>query len=195
MLLARRLAENSCHLVSQLRLSAIVMMEYLLVQRNIYFVVAWTYISVETLLYEIDTWTSNFVLVVYTITYSLFQPCDITNDNQFICITPRINLPPTFQSWNNDTKGLENKTVILGNEVLEFFLGFIMDSIDTYKQLGDVNETAEFGRMWVHSDKPVFELKDVKFPVFVPGSGGRITFKVQYTKCFSSRYLGALWIH
>ena len=64
------------------------------------------------------------------------------------------------------------------NETLDFYLGFQLDGVETYKNLSATAELKQFSKITVYSEVPEISKTDTKFAPFRPNCGDKIHIKV-----------------
>ena len=70
-----------------------------------------------------------------------------------------------------------DQTLLAGNELLDFYLGFKLDGVQSYKNLSDTKDMVDYAKFSFVSEVP--EISVIDFKPFVPYSGAKIRIKVK----------------
>ena len=122
------------------------------------------------------------------------------------CWTPQINLPEAFKGWDQEEPRKRRASSSAGKETvdkesdltlktrdqtLDFYIGFKLDGVTSYKNLSDTKDMFHYGKISYLSTPPTIE-SDNHFGTFVPYTGVKISIKVmQHTCCIS---VAAHWV-
>ena len=115
--------------------------------------------------------------------------------SKLYCRTPRIDIPEAFEGW--ETNNVESSaslpisnpsstrypvhhpndlTLVSENRSLDFYIGFQLDGVTSYKNLSNTLDMFHHGTIMLYTLQPQIMKMDLE--VFVPYSGERIHIKV-----------------
>ena len=80
------------------------------------------------------------------------------------------------QRFRRSVQQEADQTLIAENEILDFYLGFKLDGVQSYKNLSDTKDMVDYAKFTYFSEEP--EIPEAEFEPFVPYSGMRIQSKV-----------------
>lgn len=143
----------------------------------------WEFVSIIGLSSEkvIKTECLQNVICLCANGYFIFQDCETLGAQVMECITPGFNLPPDFLNWDGNTASAGSNsdfTVKIKEQTLDFYLGFILDDVDEYKNLSENINLSEYGKITVFTQTPEFDVVQDMDP-FIPYSGMHLNIKVK----------------